>query len=150
MNHATPYNITTCDLWFSWWSTVRMHHLRHVLQTKLCTIMMYNPAHHGTKQVSYYQIFWIIRQYLYWTKSLQAIFYCCLHRSCTTLSSYFQTIIKKLSFLNYHRPSHRISFRMHCCKPLIQHLVQLCKFWLFQSLLLDKAFHTFTYSHERS
>ena len=47
MNHATTCNITTCDLWFSWWSTVRMYHLGHVLLTKLCTIMMYNPAPMG-------------------------------------------------------------------------------------------------------
>ena len=53
---------------------------------------------HGTRQVPHYQIFWIIRQYLYWMKSLQAILCYCPHRSCMTLASYFHTIIKKLAF----------------------------------------------------
>jgi len=34
------------------------------------------------------------------------------------LVSNFHFIIKRLSFFNYHRPSHRFSFTMHYCKQL--------------------------------
>jgi hypothetical protein len=37
----------------------------------------------------------------------------------------FHSIIKRLRFFNYHRPSHWFSFGTHCCKLLTQ-LVLLC------------------------
>jgi hypothetical protein len=55
-----------------------------------------------------------------------------------------------LSFFNYHRPSHWFSFWTHWCKPLIQHLVQLCKFRLLQCLSPEKALDTFTGCHKWS
>lgn len=47
-------------------------------------------------------------------------------------------IINGLRFFNYHGPSHKCSFRIHCCKLLTQHPP------LFQCLPLEKAHHTFT------
>lgn len=40
--------------------------------------------------------------------------------------SYFHFTKKRCSCLNYNRPSHGISFGMHCDVALIQHLAQLC------------------------
>lgn len=39
--------------------------------------------------------------------------------------TYFHFIIKRLSFFTYHRSSRGFFLWMHCCKPLIQHPVQL-------------------------
>jgi len=32
---------------------------------------------------------------------------------------------ERLSLFNYHGHSYRFAFRMHCCKPFIEHLVQM-------------------------
>jgi hypothetical protein len=63
-------------------------------------------------------------------------------RMCTFQTSLFHH--KNPSFINYHTPSHRVSSRMHCCKTLTQHLVQLCSFRMFQCSLLKKFLQTFT------
>jgi hypothetical protein len=62
--------------------------------------------------------------------------------------TYFHLTIKIFSFLNYHRPSHGSSSGKLCCKPRKQHLVQLHKLRWFQSPLLEKALHTFTWCQE--
>jgi len=124
-----------------------------------------------------YQLFWIIRQSLYWLKFLQELFcYCscacaaqlirkvfhlvislgsCFFKSLQqvlrkcTLVSHFHFIIKRLCFLNYCMPSHVFSFAMHFCMLLIQHLVQLRLFRLRQCVLPEKALYTLSCYHKQ-
>jgi hypothetical protein len=98
---------------------------------------------HETRQVPDHHIFQIIIQYLYWPKFLQVIFRYCSQSMCTY--QLFSFNHKKDCFFNYYRPIHGLSFRMHFCRLLIQHCVQLCKFWIFQYSSLEKTFHTFTW-----
>jgi hypothetical protein len=41
------------------------------------------------------------------------------------LVSYFHDIIRRMRSFDYLKPSYVFSFGMHCCKPLLQHLVHL-------------------------
>ena len=50
---------------------------------------------------------------------------------------------ERLSLFNYHRHSYRFAFRMHCCKPFIEHLVQMHQFRVFLCLSFEKDIHTF-------
>ena len=55
-------------------------------------------------------IFWINRQYIYSPKFVHAILYYCPRRMCTSVTLHFT-----MKDFNYHMPSHKVSFRMHCC-----------------------------------
>jgi hypothetical protein len=69
--------------------------------------------------------------------------FCNQHSENVHLSvSYFHFIIKRHNFFNYHTPSHSFSFKMHCCKPCMQHIVQMHWFRWFPCLLLEKTLHT--------
>jgi len=79
-----------------------------------------------------YQIFWLIRQYLYRPKFLQVILCHGPQRMCTCHSYSFHH--KKTSVI--------MGFPLvtHGCKSLIQHLVQLHYLRLFLSLNLKRFF----------
>ena len=118
-----------------------------------------------------YQMFQIIRQYLYWPKFLTGIsFYCscswaihvirgvfCLDislscwffkillpavRECA-LVSHFHFVTERRSLFHYYWPSCRFCFGAHCCKPPTQDLLHLHSFRLFQCLFLENVLHTF-------
>ena len=60
-----------------------------------------------------------------------------VHLPVIFISSY-----KWHSFSNYNTHSHGFSFGTHCCKPLIQHLAQLCKFRVFQYVTFIGPLHS--------
>jgi len=128
-------------------------------------------------KVPEYQIFWIIRQCLYWPRFWQVLFcYCscfwavqlirevfhlvisfgsCFFKSLQpilsecALVSHFHFIIKRLCFLNYYMPSHVFSFGIHFCLLFIKHFVQFQLFRLLQYVLPEKALYTFSGYHKQ-
>jgi len=107
--------VTSSTLKFSWFSSV------HPGEDHDSTVQFFQSGTNGTRKVLDYQILQINKQNLQWPSFLEIIFFfyfaASYQRMC--ICQLFSFHSKRLHSSNYHRPSHRFSFRTQCCKPLI-------------------------------